>query len=301
MKFTAILNQDGGTLRTMDLDAFAERLAATLSRAGHSVETRIVAGGEVTKALAQAAREDGLEAVLAGGGDGTVSAAAAALADSGKVLAVLPAGTMNLFARSLGIPLDLDEAVRCFASGKVRAVDVASVNGRVFVHQFSVGLHAKMVATREKMSFSSRVGKMIASTRAAIAALVRPPYMTVRIGLDGAEIVARTSGIGVTNNLFGEGHLPYADDPDGGTLGIYVTTSRGPGGLLRFMVNMMLGRWKANSQVEVHETEEARLRFGKVRSRHRAVVDGELIPLEPDAHVRIHKGALLALVPADRP
>ena len=99
---------------------------------------------EIEAALAKAAASRA-DVVLAGGGDGTISAAAAALMGKKKALAILPAGTMNLFARSLGIPLSLDAAVEAFADGEVRAVDVASANGRPFIHQFSIGMHAKMV------------------------------------------------------------------------------------------------------------------------------------------------------------
>ena len=84
-----------------------------------------------------------------------------------KALAILPAGTMNLFARSLGIPLTLDAAVQSFADGKVQAVDIATANGQPFVHQFSIGMHAKLVHLREKMDFGSRLGKIRASARAA--------------------------------------------------------------------------------------------------------------------------------------
>ena len=205
---------------------------------------------------------------------------------------------MNLFARSLGIPLDLEQAVHAFADAQVRDVDVASANGRVFIHQYSVGLHAKLVKTREAMDFGSRLGKIRASIRAAFDALARPPSMRVKLDMSGTVLEARTSGIGVTNNLFGEGHLPYADDPAGGTLGVYITTSRSRGQLLIFMLNMLIGRWQRNPQVEIHETQELKLSFSRVHKRHRCVIDGELGPVENPTTIRIHAGALKVLAPA---
>ena len=86
--------------------------------------------------------------VLAGGGDGTVSAAAAQLMDTEKALAILPAGTMNLFARGLGIPLTLDAALRAFADGEVQNGRYCERQWPAFVHQFSIGMHAKMVQLR---------------------------------------------------------------------------------------------------------------------------------------------------------
>src|SRR5690606_28446370 len=129
----------------------------------------------------------GIDVVLAGGGDGTISAAAARLMGRKKALAILPAGTMNLFARGLGIPQTLDAAVQAFANGEVRAVDMASANGRPFVHQFSIGMHARMVQLREKMEFGSRLGKISASTRAAWATLNNPPAIEVLLTIGDAE------------------------------------------------------------------------------------------------------------------
>jgi electron transport complex protein RnfE len=67
------------------------------------------------------------------------------------VLAILPAGTMNLFARAMKVPLVLEEALEAIADGEVGAVDIATANGRPFVHQFSVGIHARLVRIREKL------------------------------------------------------------------------------------------------------------------------------------------------------
>jgi diacylglycerol kinase family enzyme len=298
MRFIAVLNAGGGTLRTMDLDAFGAGLRDRLGEAGHSVEVRVVDGNGLIDALEEAAGSPQSDVVLAGGGDGTISAAAGILMDSGKILAVLPAGTMNLFARSLAMPLDLDSAITAFATGTVRSVDVASANGRPFVHQYSVGLHAKLVKMRDEMTFSSRLGKMRASARAAIAAILRPPSMRVRIEIDGTELIARTSGIGVTNNLFGEGHLPFADRPDGGTLGVYVTTARQLPQLLSFLANMLIGRWRGNAHVAIHTGSKVVLRFSRVHKRHRCVIDGELCELEPETTIRIHPRSLKVLVPA---
>lgn len=242
LRFLALLNRDGGTLRTTDLDAFSARMRDTLEAAGHSLEVEIVRGDEIVEALDKASRRRNIDVVMAGGGDGTISAAAARLMDGKKILAALPAGTMNLFARSLAIPLNLDAAVAAFANAEIRPIDVAVANGRPFIHQFSIGMHAKMVHLREKMEFGSRLGKMRASARAAYYTLKNPPKLNVVLKIGEAEIQARTAGIGVTNNLFGEGHLPYAENPDGGVLGIYVTAARQRNELIRLAFNMARGR-----------------------------------------------------------
>jgi diacylglycerol kinase family enzyme len=297
MRFAAVLNRDGGTLRTTDLDAFCERARATMEAAGHSIDIELVDGKDLVAGLDKAAARHGIDVVLAGGGDGTVSAAAARLMGRKKALAILPAGTMNLFARSLGIPLTLDAAIGAFAKGEVTAVDIASANGRPFVHQFSIGLHAKMVQLREKMEFGSRLGKIRASAKAAWTTINNPPAMEVTLMIGEAEVKTRTTGIGITNNLFGEGHLPYADDPAGGMLGIYVTVARQRGELVRFLFNMARGKWRDNEQVEIHQTDRATLKIHSASRKFRAVLDGELVGLERETVVEIHPGALKVLVP----
>ena len=297
MRFVAVLNKDGGTLRTTDLEAFSKRMTETLEAAGHTVDIRIVSGKQLTEALDKAAASRA-DIVLAGGGDGTISAAAARLKDSKKALAILPAGTMNLFARSLGIPLGLDDAVRSFGDGEVRAVDIATANGQPFVHQFSVGMHAKMVHLRDKMDFGSRLGKIRASFRAAWDTVKNPQAFDVTLTIGDAEVVTRTTGIGVTNNLFGEGHLPYADKPDGGILGIYVTIAEHRGELIRFFVNMARGKWRDNEQVEIHQADKVVLTIKSRRAKPHCVIDGELTKLERRTEIRIHPGALKVLLPA---
>lgn len=301
MHFTAILNRQGGTLRTTDLDAFSQEIRSRLEEAGHSVDIDLVDSSEIVERLAKAARSRKADVVMAGGGDGTISAAAGALMGSRKALAVLPAGTMNLFARALSIPLSLNEAVAAFATGTVREVDIATANGRPFVHQFSIGMHAKMVHLREKMDFGSRLGKIRASVRAAMSAVVAPPSMNVTLTVDGDRQFVRTTGIGVTNNLFGEGHLPYADDPDGGKLGIYVTKARKVPELLLFLAHMARGKWEGNSKVDISEGEKVLIEVSTRNRRRRCVMDGELCELEPETLVEIHPKQLRVLVPAETP
>ena len=298
MRFIAVLNRDGGTLRTIDLDAFSSRMTETLEQAGHSIGVECVAGHDIKTALAKAATSRA-DIVLAGGGDGTISAAAAALMGNKKALAILPAGTMNLFARGLGIPQSLDAAVQSFAHGEVKPIDMASANGRPFVHQFSVGMHARMVGVRDKMEFASRLGKMRASIRAALATMLDPQPLKVSLTIGDAEILTRATLIGITNNLFGEGHLPYAEQPDGGVLGIYVTVASERGQLLRFFLNVARGRWRDNPHVEIHEGEKVVMKILSPAGRRKCVIDGELLPLAPETTIEIHKRALNVLVPAE--
>ena len=297
MRFEVILNRDGGSLRTLDLDTFADQLEANLTGAGHQVNIAIIDSADVDDALHSAVKGF-CDVVMVGGGDGTVSAAAGVLMNTDKALAILPAGTMNLFARSLGIPLRLEEAIEELAHGHIRSVDLASANGKVFVHQFSIGLHAKLIRLRERHSFRSRLGKIWASTRAAFAAFINPPRLRVLVDIDGREHSVKTAGIGVTNNLFGEGHLPYSDTPDGGVLGVYVTRSRTMRDFARFAVHLLRGNWRDNAEVDVTSAQEVTITMQR-RIRLGCAMDGELYDLEKTTTVRLHPRALYVLVPRE--
>lgn len=298
MRFAAVLNQDGGALRTTDLAGFSQRMRHTLEAAGHSIDLDVVAGKDVVAALDSAASRRGIDIVLAGGGDGTISAAAARLMGKNKALAILPAGTMNLFARGLGIPQTLDAALESFVAADVTAVDIATANGRPFVHQFSIGMHAKMVQHRQKLEFGSRLGKIRASAQAAWATINNPQAMKVTLTVGEAEIVTRTTAIGITNNLFGEGHLPYADDPAGGVLGIYVTVAEQRRHLVKLFFNMARGKWRDNEHVEIHQAERVVVKVHSPAEKYRAVIDGELVRLDQETTIKIHPCALNVLVPA---
>ena len=93
--------------------------------------------------------ERGDELLIVGGGDGTISAAASALVGTETRLGILPLGTLNHFARDLGIPTDLDEAAKLIAAGAERRVDVAEMNGRIFINNSAIGLYPLMVVDRD--------------------------------------------------------------------------------------------------------------------------------------------------------
>lgn len=297
MHLVGIFNRDGGTFRTMDMAAFALQAEAAFATAGHTLETRVIAGEDLTAALQQAAAEAGVEGLLVGGGDGTISAAAEVCYRSGKPLAVLPAGTMNLFARSLGVPLPLEEALVALAGGTVRQVDIATANGRPFVHQFAVGIHTRLVRMREQLVYRSRLGKIVASARAILRAVSQPPVFLADIETARGRERRQATGIAITNNPIGEGHVPFADRLDTGRLGVYLLRPLPPLALARFCIDVVVGRWKHTPEVSEREVRSVTLSFPRRKRGTHALLDGELIELPETVELRIHPGALAVLAP----
>lgn len=296
MRAIAVLNRDGGTLRTMDLDAFCQLAVDRFAARGHALDCRIVKGKEVEQTLRDAARSD-TELIIAGGGDGTISTAAAIAFEYDKPLGVLPAGTMNLFARALGMPTDLQAALEAIAGGKMDRIDIATANGRPFVHQYGVGIHARLVRIRNQMTYRSRIGKMAASLRAISSAVLNPPRFTVDLAASDLDDERVVSGIVVSNNRLEDGPIPVAETLHGGVLGVYLAVSMGTGELLGLFFDVFTGRWRANDFVSEIEVPELTLQFPKRKRGGHAVVDGELVALEDHVVLRVHKAGLAVVRP----
>ena len=296
MRVVGVLNRNGGTLKTADLAALTSRAVAIFAGAGHELEVRVVGGSELIPELERAARE--AEVLLAGGGDGTISAAAAIAFRQGVPLAVLPAGTMNLFARSLGIPLALDAALHALAGGTIAEADIATVNGRPFVHQLSVGIHPKLIRLRESLSYRSRVGKMIASGRAALGVMFNPPSFSAEIKTPEGVETRRLAGISISNNPLDEGHLPIPDRLDRGVLGIYLVKPLTQRDLAQLAFGLVRGKFRSLPQVIDREAAEATISFPRRKHGALAAVDGELMPLPKQLELKIVPRGLRVIVPA---
>ncbi|MBP0615690.1 diacylglycerol kinase [Jiella sp. KSK16Y-1] len=299
MHILALLNQDGGTLKTADLDWLSALIRDEFGVHGHEVSVEICPGSKIVSKIEDAAKRADFDVLLVGGGDGTVSAAVGALYDTETALAILPAGTMNLFARTLQIPLALELAVKALAGGTITAVDVATVNGKPFVHQFATGLHARMVRFRERIAYGSRVGKMWATTRAIALAFRRLPKVELVINVDGRTERLKCTAIAISNNLYGSGHLPFADNPKGGVLGVYICTERRLSRVAKLTLDIFTGKWRQNADLIVKSAKHVDLAHrGKPRS-NRAVRDGELEVLDDLSKVELHPLSLNVLVPAE--
>lgn len=298
MRIKAVLNGDGGTLKTADTAALARLLRGKLAEHGHEADVDVVHGKEIVEALRKAVDDDAVDCLIVGGGDGSVSLAASLCWQHGKVLGILPAGTMNLFARSLGMPLVPEQAVEALAASEVRQADICTVNDHAFVHQVSIGVQPHMVELRNAKPYRSRLGKIKASIHASIQAMTRPPTFRAKLKTGTLDSVSRYSILAVSNNVYGDGHLPFADIVDGGTLGIYTA---GPLNLLmniRLALDMLFGRWTNNEHFLSQSGDRVRIEIlSKTRGRKMSV-DGELLRLPKVLDIRLHARALKVMVPA---
>ena len=299
MSVFVLLNDGAGVIRGSDSNLVVAKIEEALRAAGHEVEIELAPGNELQGRLDdRLSREPRPQAVIVGGGDGTVSSSAATLSGTGIALGVLPLGTMNLFARTLGMPQDLDAALASLVSADIRKADLGEVNGRVFTHTVSMGLQPRLVALREKMTYGSRLGKMLASFRAFLMVLNRPPRLSVRMTVEEEKAIDLTTpALVVSNNVFGPNHLPYADEIDRGVLGIYICTAYRPTDVLKVTLEALLGSWEARGRVKILTAKSTTVERRGRRHRITATVDGELQTFEGPIEMSIRPGALLVLTP----
>ena len=297
MNVHIVLNRDGGTLKTSDPEAIGRMLAAALTARGHQTSIVTPIGKEISKALELAAKDRRVDCLIVGGGDGSVSLAASMCWKYEKVLGVLPAGTMNFFARSLQLPLDLDAAIEALAVATVCPVDIGTVNGEVFIHQVSIGIQPRMVELRKSIPYNSRTGKLMASARAAWSTLTNPPSFRAKLTSGAVNHSGHYSILAVSNNVYGDGHLPYADSLDDGVLGIYSAPRLTFWKNLKLARDMLMGRWTENEHLLSQSTDSVTIEMlSKIKGR-KVSVDGELAPLERRLDIKLHRRALKVMMP----
>jgi YegS/Rv2252/BmrU family lipid kinase len=291
-----VLNQDSGTLRDGDAEAMARTITDIIVRLHrHKVDVKLVQAAKIKKAL-ESARENN-DAVLAGGGDGTISTAAAIFAGHKTTLGILPLGTMNLFARALGIPLKLEEAVETLLTGDKRQIDIGEVNGEVFVHHVTLGLHPRIVAGRKRENYRSRLGKKLAGFKIWWRLVRQAPRMTLQLMVDSERVKLKTASLIITNNPFIEqfGGLPHSEIPDQGKLAVYAAQTRDWKELLAMSAQASLGKWESNSKLDFLEGRE--ITIETKRKKLRVSIDGELAYLRTPLRAKIVPNALWVLCP----
>jgi diacylglycerol kinase family enzyme len=276
----------------------AERLKELFAEAGREVRIAQAKGGQEINAAMRRAVEGGCEVLVAGGGDGSINCAASAVVGREIPLGVLPLGTLNHFAKDLGIPLDLDEAAKVVLDGVHCKVDVGEVNGRIFLNNSSLGVYPAIVRLRDKYR-SKLMGKWLAALWAGLTVMRRNPFMAVRIVVEGEKIVRRTPLVLVSNNEYRMSGIEAGtrESLARGHLALYVVNAEQRPGLLRLALEVLLKGAEQAKEIDLVLVEDTTI---ETRRRHLQVAtDGEVFTLESPLEYRIRPGALRVIVPED--
>ena len=268
--------------------------------AGHQVEVRVVTarGGDEIGRHVDEALAAGAKVVVAGGGDGTISTVAGRLRQTQVALGILPLGTLNHFARDLGIPEDPAEAVRTVAQGRRVAVDMGEVNGRAFINNASIGIYPDIVRDRTRQQRRLGRGKYWAMLWATLAVLRRSPFHRLHLEVHGKSHDFRSPFVFIGNNdyLMEGFEIGRRASVHDGCLSIYTTKRWGRWALLRLAVRALFRRLRQADDFAMLRAE--RLRIDSRRRRMLVATDGEVTALDTPLDFRVLPGALQVIVPA---
>jgi diacylglycerol kinase family enzyme len=287
-----ILN--GHSVHVQEAQAHIADMAGEYGVAPRVVVTR--RGDDIASVAASAVSEKH-RPVVAGGGDGTVNAVAGKLAGTDIVLGVLPMGTLNHFARDVGVPRNLEAAVRNVFAGRVIEVDAGEVNGRIFVNNSGIGFYPHFVRQREELERRGHV-KRVAFLLALSAVVRRYFRLRIRAHMDEAEALEQvTPFLFVGNNRYQTSGLEIGTRSrlDSGRLWVCTAPRTGRGDWIGVALRTLFGG-ATDRELNVSEVKEIWVR--PETPRVSVSTDGEVSIMDAPLHYRIRPRALRVIVPA---
>lgn len=301
MNVAVILNSGARAFAGANCAAEIEKVRQAFK--DREVQARIACGagdevpGILAACLQDRARNGDCDAVVVGGGDGTVGAAAAQLAGTDVPLGILPLGTLNHFARDLGLPGNLEDAVKIIAARQCRRIDLGEVNGKVFVNNSSVGLYPVLVSYRNAYQRRFGLGKLAATAPALFKTLLSSPWRSLRIAADGKVEARRTPLLFIGNNLYSTEAFSFGARKalDGAELCVYVIKNQNRFGLISLPLQAALGRLDHANAFELLRV--ASIEIASRAKVLRVAVDGEVVKMRTPLRYRTRPGALKVFGP----
>jgi diacylglycerol kinase family enzyme len=239
--------------------------------------------------------------IVAGGGDGTVLAVAEAIAGTDKTLGILPLGTMNALARDLALPLDLEGAIVALGSSEPRAIDLAEVNGRPFLHNVIIGLVPSIAVGRELIRGKGVIEKL-GFVRFMLRRFARARRIALALRREGGDVrIERLQTLVVANNSYEQrfGTIMSRRRLDRGSLTVYLIRSLRVPDAVRLAVEMLWGTWQEDEVIEFEQVRS--LDVDGKRKRVLATMDGEVLHLDLPLRFGVRPKSLQVLAPIEAP
>ena len=298
-RYTIVLNQDAGTLVRLGREPVLELLRKAFGETDIDLTLECVASSNLKAALEQAC-DSTADAVIIGGGDGTVASAATLLASKNKVMGILPLGTFNLAARDLGVPLDLTEAAMALANAPVTKIDAMELNGRLYLCLMVLGFYpALKLANPEHHGWW--IIRALQNVRDSLRHAATFPALELSLIKDGQTIRSRSRVALIANNDYKEvfGVIPQRTSMDGGFFTVYLSRHRTRWGLVLSFLKWILGRWKQDREVTRVQTTELEIHARRKRVLP-VMMDGEVQRVPLPLKIKIQPKALSVLTPLPR-
>ncbi|MBT0777899.1 diacylglycerol kinase family protein [Paracoccus sp. pheM1] len=292
----AIVNMGSGREAGDDI---AGKLRAALQGRVAELRFRGTGKGADLPAMAREAVAEGFDLIVAAGGDGTQAAVAGAVAGTPAAMAVIPGGTFNYFARDLGSGETVEAALAIFDAPRIRRVHVGEMNGMIFLNNISFGAYPEILRRRE--SIYRRWGRSrLAAYWSAVAALWtlrRPLHLTVRANGEERRFTTALAFVAKSAYQLDTFGLEGADCVRQGQMALLLARAKRPGPLVRSALRLALGKTARYADFDLICADEFEL---ETVPRHEYVAhDGEKTWMDSPFRIRVRRGALKVLVPAD--
>ena len=236
----------------------------------------------------------GAPMIIVGGGDGSLSSTVDELIEKECVFALLPLGTANSFARTLGIPLDLDGAIDVIATGKRRRIDLGIINGDYFANAASMGV-SPMIGETVPHNLKRYLGR-IGYLGWAVWCLIR--FHPFRLYVDDGHQKKRvwTTEVRIANGRFHGGvELIESADVRSGDIVVQAVTGRS---LFRLLWDWFAKFFKLWAREAAHEEFRGQRLTIRTKPRQHISIDGEVVARTP-AVIEVAEKAIEVAVPAD--
>lgn len=292
-----LINTKAGTALSQSLEDLEEDIQSGLSNSKQHILVHKVSPKDLSDKLKKVAQSTTTNTVVVAGGDGTIRAAASILIGTNKALGIIPLGTFNRLARELHIPLNPHEAAKALVHGQVKKIDVAELNGDIFLCNSFIGLppyftekrqNLRGQPFRERLKGYFRVAKTIFDNSQKFSLYINDGHEAKRL---------RVLSIAISNN-------PYTEEPsltlerasfDSGQLGLYISKHQSVQGIAWSILRASMGFWKGDPKIECRKVKSLEIRSPKRKIK--LSNDGELEKIAPPLYYKILPRSLNVIVP----
>jgi diacylglycerol kinase family enzyme len=254
------------------------------------VEASFIPLNQLLSTKVKKAKSTGVTHIIAAGGDGTVNAVAAQAYKYKMILGVLPVGTLNHFAKDLGLPSQLELAVKLVCTGQPILIDVGMVNQYIFLNNSSIGVYPALVKEREK--HQSFLGKWPAALLALFKVAIKLRRYHITLRFESETLNIRTPFLFVGNNEYQLHKIGLTNRTriQSGNLSLYWIKTSHFMPIVRIFARALTGQVRKDKAFEARTVGKVTLELPQKEVK--VAFDGEVVRLKAPLHYEIKHKAL---------
>ena len=294
MNYDVYINEKSGSIKRYGESGLVKELSTILGAQLRNVY--FLSPEKLRKALENCDQSLNL---LIGGGDGTLASAAEILGKNHIPFGILPLGTMNLFSKDVGLPVDPLESARLYQGGcRALQFDTGRINGHIFLCNAVIGVTTDLAQRRERDRNQKGILKWLLLGKDTMRRLSGDQYYPLTISCNGEEERKLIKAAIISNNIYesGSGIASFKKKSlKEGMLGIYIVTPEGTLQSLNLLASMALGSWQQDHCIEIRES--CAVDIETMRPTITVMIDGEPKKMRGPLHFYSDPGSLSLLIP----